>query len=149
MKSKIIEFLAPSWKITPHMWALAPPWHAPPWHAALPWHAAPAYVFCSTWLAALPAHAVPFWACCCSLGLSSPCGRSPVRPICFKAVTFAHHHFNFQKRVKVWGGACCSPLACCSPWACCAVPFWTCCCPPGLAAPPVKGVQLGKFASKH
>ncbi len=64
---------------------LHPAYASPPWHAAL------------------PAHAVPFWACCCSLGLSSPCGRSPVRPICFKAVTFAHHHFNFKKRVKVWG----------------------------------------------
>jgi hypothetical protein len=40
-------------------------------------------------------HAAAPWDCC------SPCGRSPVRPICFKAITFAYHHFNFQKKVTV------------------------------------------------
>jgi hypothetical protein len=43
-------------------------------------------------------HAGAPWACC------SSCGRPPVRQICFKAVTFASHPFNVQKKVTVWGG---------------------------------------------
>jgi hypothetical protein len=112
--------------------AAPPKYTATPWHAALLLHTAPPYVCCSPWHAAPPAHTVPFWACWCSLGLRSPCGRSPVRPISFKAVIFARHHFNFQKKGEgSAGGGHAAPT-----WHVAlpghAVPFWTCWCPLGL-----------------
>jgi hypothetical protein len=91
-----------------------------------PTYAAPLGMLLSLRILFPSGHAAAPWACC------SPCGRSPIRPISFKVVIFARHHFNFQKRVKVWRGGMLLPLGmllslgmlftsghAAAPWACC------------------------------